>query len=56
MKATSKEDLQRQREEELTVLQNELSKLMSRFETLELNLKKYVADMNLCSCDTNHVS
>ena len=48
MEATSEEDLQRQREEELTALQNQLSELTSHFETLELNMKKYTAGMNLC--------
>ena len=43
MEATSEVDLQYQREEELTGLQNQLSKLRSCFETLELNMKKYTA-------------
>ena len=41
MEATSEEDLQYQREE-LTGLQNQLSELTSHFETLELNMKKYL--------------
>ena len=48
MEATSEEDLQHQREEELTALQNQLSELTSRFKILELNMKKYTAGMNLC--------
>ena len=42
MEATSEEDLQYQREEELTGLQNQLSELTSHFEKLELNMKKYL--------------
>ena len=48
MEATSEEDLQCQREEELTAIQNQLSELTSRFKILELNMKKYTASMNLC--------
>ena len=41
-------DLQYQREEELTGLQNQLSELRSCFETLELNMKKYTAIQYEC--------
>ena len=43
MEATSEEDLKRQRELELSSLQEELAALTSQYETMELNIKKYDA-------------
>jgi methyl-accepting chemotaxis protein len=40
---TSEEDLKAQRERELAELQDELNKLTSHFEMMELNMKKYTA-------------
>ena len=43
VEATSEEDLQRQREEELTTLRQQLDEWSSKYEKLELDIKKYTA-------------
>jgi hypothetical protein len=43
VEVTSEEDLKAQRERELAELQDELNKLTSHFEMMELNMKKYTA-------------
>lgn len=43
VEATSEEDLQRQREEELTSLRQQLDEWSSKYEKLELDIKKYTA-------------
>ena len=43
VEATSEEDLQRQREEELTTLRQQLDEWSSKYEKLELEIKKYTA-------------